>query len=320
MPLYNFSAQPKPLFRERVPHPPPKATILFVHGAWHGAWFWRRWQPLFAEHGYESYALDLPAHGTRRDDGWKWRAGIDDYVRSVRDAIEEIGDVILVGHSMGGFTVMKYLEQYDDVKQAVLLAPVPPAGEPPSTLVKLARLAPATFARFLLSMPVPPASEAWARQAFFSSDIDKATVRDTFQRCVPESARACIQLSLTMKAHPAKITAKTLVAHAADDVLVERAKMQELANALPDGELLVLERTAHDAALDTRWDEAGRAIVGWLDKVGAHTEPPVLVPPVNWKHVREPHLVPRPAPSFQPPPPPKPPLVRPLIHRPEHKP
>lgn len=34
--------------------------LLFVHGAWHGAWCWEEYfLPYFAEHGYRSVALSL---------------------------------------------------------------------------------------------------------------------------------------------------------------------------------------------------------------------------------------------------------------------
>jgi len=34
--------------------------VLFVHGAWHGAWCWTEYfLPYFAQNGYHSYALSL---------------------------------------------------------------------------------------------------------------------------------------------------------------------------------------------------------------------------------------------------------------------
>jgi len=46
----------------------PKGTqkqkpILFVHGAWHGAWCWEKFLPYFAENGYAAYAVSLRGHG-----------------------------------------------------------------------------------------------------------------------------------------------------------------------------------------------------------------------------------------------------------------
>ena len=53
---------------EVVTHTPKTAMrstpLLFVHGAWHGAWCWEEnFLPYFAQAGYHSHALDLRGHG-----------------------------------------------------------------------------------------------------------------------------------------------------------------------------------------------------------------------------------------------------------------
>ncbi|MGA8251524.1 MAG: alpha/beta fold hydrolase, partial [Mycobacterium sp.] len=41
-----------------------KASLLFVHGAWHGAWCWdEHFLDFFAEKGYRSLAVSLRGHG-----------------------------------------------------------------------------------------------------------------------------------------------------------------------------------------------------------------------------------------------------------------
>lgn len=318
MPLYNPTAQPVTLFRTPVAAPPPRARVLFVHGAWHGAWFWERWQRLFADRGIESFAVDLPGHGTRAGDGWAWHAGIGDFVECVRDAVEEIGDVILVGHSMGAFTVLKYLEQYE-APAAVLLAPVPYTGSPIGNVVRLAKLNASVAVRLLLSMPVPLKDEAVVREVFFSDDVDKATVRHTTAHLSRESARALMQLTLTMRGKPKAVRTKVLVAGAERDWLFPVEAAKALADALPNGEWLFLEGTAHDAALDTRWKEAGTRVCDWVESVSSSSTAPELAPPPGWKHARSPRLVPRPGTPAAPALPSGPPLTRPLIHRPEPK-
>ena len=38
--------------------------LLFVHGAWHGAWCWdEHFLDFFAAHGYAAHALSLRGHG-----------------------------------------------------------------------------------------------------------------------------------------------------------------------------------------------------------------------------------------------------------------
>jgi|SRR6185312_12291884 len=73
--------------------------FVLVHGGFHGAWCWSKTIPELGRLGHEAIAIDLPAHGTRRDE----RSTIADR----RDAIVEVlqpGDVV-VGHSGGGLDV-----------------------------------------------------------------------------------------------------------------------------------------------------------------------------------------------------------------------
>ncbi|MEV5412146.1 alpha/beta hydrolase [Thermopolyspora sp. NPDC052614] len=69
--------------------------FLAAHGGCHGAWAWDFVKPELAKLGHELVAVELPGHGTRRDEV----ATLDGY----RDAVLELlqpGDV-LVGHSSG---------------------------------------------------------------------------------------------------------------------------------------------------------------------------------------------------------------------------
>ncbi len=88
---------------------------------------------------------------------------------------------------------------------------------------------------------------------------------------------------------------------------------------MPDGEYLELVNAAHDVPLDTRWEEHGRQVCVWLDKVGAHTAVPELSPPPNWKHAKMERMVPRPPADYAAPLPALPSEDRDMIHRPENK-
>ena len=76
--------------------------VVFVHGAWHGAWAWGRVLPLLSSRGVECLALDLPGHG---EDGEPLGDLYSDAAR-VRETLDELkGDVVLVGHSYGGAVI-----------------------------------------------------------------------------------------------------------------------------------------------------------------------------------------------------------------------
>jgi pimeloyl-ACP methyl ester carboxylesterase len=91
--------------------------FVLVHGGFHGAWCWSRTIPELEQLGYQSIAVDLPGHGTRKDE----RSTLADR----RDAIVEVlqpGDV-LVGHSGGGFDVTLAADAASDlVSHVVYLA------------------------------------------------------------------------------------------------------------------------------------------------------------------------------------------------------
>jgi pimeloyl-ACP methyl ester carboxylesterase len=79
------------------------SQIVLVHGAWGGAWIWRRVLPGLRAAGHEVHAVTLTGDGERahlRHAGISLRTHIADVVGLV-DA-EELSDVVLVGHSYAG--------------------------------------------------------------------------------------------------------------------------------------------------------------------------------------------------------------------------
>lgn len=74
------------------------ATFVLVHGAWHDAWCWTLLTPELEDRGHKVIALDLP--GDDPD------ATFDDYAEVVVGGLSHAtGDVVLVGHSLGGLTI-----------------------------------------------------------------------------------------------------------------------------------------------------------------------------------------------------------------------
>src|SRR3712207_3600508 len=103
--------------------------ILFVHGAWHGAWCWdKHFMPYFAEQGFNVHALSFRNHGKSESKGQlRWKRGAD-YVADLEQIVEQLGTPpVLIAQSLGGYVVQKYLEKHR-VPAAVLLASVPAKG------------------------------------------------------------------------------------------------------------------------------------------------------------------------------------------------
>jgi pimeloyl-ACP methyl ester carboxylesterase len=82
------------------------STFVLVHGAWSGAWIWRRVLGPLRAAGHEVHAVTLTGDGERahlRRADISLQDHIDD-VLGLIDA-EELRDIVLVGHSYGGMVI-----------------------------------------------------------------------------------------------------------------------------------------------------------------------------------------------------------------------
>jgi pimeloyl-ACP methyl ester carboxylesterase len=80
------------------------AAFVLVHGAWHGGWCWRFVRPFLKQH--EVYAPSLTGLGERKHlagPGIDLDTHIGDIVSILE--MEDLRDVVLVGHSYGGMVI-----------------------------------------------------------------------------------------------------------------------------------------------------------------------------------------------------------------------
>jgi pimeloyl-ACP methyl ester carboxylesterase len=81
-------------------------TYVLVHGAWGGAWVWRRVLGPLRAAGHEVHAVTLTGDGERAH---LRHAGIslDDHIADVVGLVdaEELNGIVLVGHSYGGLVI-----------------------------------------------------------------------------------------------------------------------------------------------------------------------------------------------------------------------
>ena len=72
------------------------ATFALIHGGGGSAWDWHLVVPQLQQLGHDPVAVDLPCE----DESAGWR----EYTDLVVDALGDRQDVVVVGHSLGGFT------------------------------------------------------------------------------------------------------------------------------------------------------------------------------------------------------------------------
>src|SRR4249920_292329 len=94
------------------------ASVVLVHGAWHGAWCWEPVVDGLCARGIDVVAVDLPGHGEDRGTLTDLH-GDAARVREVLDQLE--APVVLVGHSYGG-AVITEAGVHPNVHQLVYVA------------------------------------------------------------------------------------------------------------------------------------------------------------------------------------------------------
>ena len=81
-------------------------TFVLVHGAWGGAWIWKRVIGPLRAAGHEVHAVTLTGDGERahlRRPDISLQTHVDDVLGLVR--AEELSEIVLVGHSYGGMVI-----------------------------------------------------------------------------------------------------------------------------------------------------------------------------------------------------------------------
>ena len=82
------------------------STYVLVHGGGHGGWCWQRVARVLRAQAHEVYTPTLTGFGERCHLGGP-KTPFDTFVTDVAQMItfEDLHDVVLVGHSMGGVVI-----------------------------------------------------------------------------------------------------------------------------------------------------------------------------------------------------------------------
>ncbi len=239
--------------------------LLFVHGAWHGAWCWdEHFLPYFADHGYPSHALDLRGHGKSDKPRSLRTTRIDHYVEDLASVVETLDTPpVLVGHSMGGLVVQRYLEGRN-LPGALLLA-TDPVGGAMGTTLRMVRRHPLPFAKANLTMRLWPIVETpeLARDAFFPDDMSEADSDRYWSRLQDESYLAYLDMVAFRKPRPDRITTPVMVIGGDEDRIFSKSEMAKTARAYGVAPVMVPE-AAHDLMLGSRWQQVADLMLAWL--------------------------------------------------------
>ncbi len=243
-------------------HPTP---ILFVHGAWHGAWCWEKFQPYFALHGYASYAVSLRGHGA--SDGRekiRWHSAARGYVADLARVARSLPrPPLIIGHSMGGYVAQKYLEK-NSAAACVLLATIPVSGII-GLATRFALRHPWQFIKSQALMSPWHAIETpeLMQDAFFSPEVAQHEIEHHYSRMQEESFRVQMETLFFSLPRPERVKTPVLVLGAANDRVFSVAEQKATARAYGT-KAEIFPHMAHDMMLEPGWQVVADRILTWL--------------------------------------------------------
>lgn len=246
------------------------APILFLHGAFGGAWMWNEhFLAHFANRGRRVHAVSLRGHGQSEGREAIKDASFDDYIADLRRALAEMPEPpLLVGHSLGALVAQRVLGK-EKLAGLALVAPAPPEGLG-FIVGRIALSQPVVWFNAFLrsttggSLPVVEAT----RRAWFAGPVRREKVARYSAATAPESPLALAQAHMPAPIVPAIMTATpAMVLVAGDDRVVPRSAA--LRTAFYHGaRVRDVENVGHAFMLDTGWERAARSMLDWMESEG----------------------------------------------------
>ncbi|MFZ1162896.1 alpha/beta hydrolase [Mycobacterium sp.] len=243
-------------------HPVP---LLFVHGGWHGAWCWdEHFLDFFADRGFRAVAVSLRGHGNSATTKALNACSIRDYADDVHTVADRLGgSPVVVGHSMGGYVVQKYLEN-NEVPAGVLMASAPPQGSTSASLRMMRRhpwavLKTNTFGETHDVVRTP----RLARAHLFCRHTPQDIVDSCAERLQPESILAMKQMLSKRRIRPDRVLTPLLVLGAAEDGAFTSDEVAATAGAYHT-QADFISGMGHNMMLEPGWRAVAEKIDSWL--------------------------------------------------------
>ncbi len=243
-------------------HPVP---LVFVHGAWYAAWCWdEHFLGFFADKGYHALALSLRGHGNSPTPRPLSTCTLNDYVDDMSSVADSLPKrPVVIGHSLGGLIVQKYLESHD-APAGVLMASLPPQWGALGSGLRWMKRHPWHFTKIAITGKslAYVNTPKLARERFFSAQMPDYQVLEYAMRLQEESGRAGIG-SLFNLPRPKRVTTKLLILGADNDGATTREEVRATAHAYRT-EAEFFPHMGHAMMLEPGWAAVAERIHTWL--------------------------------------------------------
>ena len=254
------------LRRGPAPDASDKPLLVFIHGAFAGAWTWdEHFLGYYADLGYSCHAVNLPGRRGDADHARLHEFGLQYYTDAVTETVRGLPrPPVLIGHSMGGFVAMRAALECE-IAGVVLISSVPPTGlAGPSVVLALSRPMLVWEIARVQSLGASDAALETLREAIFNTHVPEEVSARLMPRFQTESQRAVIELHTVVVPPLAGLRGKpVLVLGAALDNLIPPAFVHGTA-AFLGTHAHILDGMGHAVMLEENWRNAADAAGDWL--------------------------------------------------------
>ena len=242
---------------------PEKGWVILVHGLGEHSGRYGKLIKMLNEQGFAVYAFDWPGHG--KSGGKRGHASVEEAMGIIDSIIEEINEKpFLIGHSLGGLTVIKYAETRPEKIRGVVASSPALVKSPktPSFMVTLAKVLGKIAPGLTLSNGIDPKLLSRNPEAV-RKYIEDPLVHDRISAKLGMSVFNNMELA-HKEAH--RINVPVLLLVGTGDVITPPEGSRKLFEELKvdDKTLKEFEGAYHEIFEDPEWEEDfHRTIVEW---------------------------------------------------------
>ncbi len=243
---------------------PERGWVVLVHGLGEHSGRYGKLIEMLNKNGFAVYTFDWPGHG--KSQGKRGHTSVEEAMEIIDSIIEELNEKpFLLGHSLGGLTVVRYAETRPDRIRGVIASSPALAKSPktPGFMVALAKFLGRVAPGLTLSNGIKP--ELLSR----NPEAVKAYIKDPLvhDRVSAKLGRSIFENIEKAHREAGKIKVPVLLLVGTGDVITPPEGSKRLFEELKvkDKELKEFPGAYHEIFEDPEWgDEFHRVVVDWL--------------------------------------------------------
>lgn len=245
--------------------------LVFIHGMFQGSWVYEEhFLEYFVEKGFECHLLNLRGHNGSTHKGAFRFVTIKNYIEDLTSVIDSLPEKpILIGHSMGGFIIQKYLEK-NEIPLNFLIATVPPKGVIRPTL-KVMVNAPFRFLLANLTLNLQPIvnSKKLMKKLFYQDSTSEELFERFYNKHQNESYLAYLQMLMFSWVKTKKIKSNLEILGFENDYSISANSVRKTAKKYGVEPKIFPDR-GHCPMIEPGWEEVADYIIEKIKTSGVN--------------------------------------------------